>query len=288
MAAGASMEATAVVDGSFLKGRRHSVFGADGVPIGLLTSGVGHGLLLVHGGMSQIEAWEPAWDLLSKRWQVTAMDRRGRGASGDAGAYVINHEYDDIAAVASVLADQHGGPIDVFGHSYGATCTLGAAARGAAFRRVVLYEPPKPQTVPGEWVERASTMATDGRAGQAMFSFLTEIVGLSVEQVQGLADQPRSYDVLAIVAATLPREAQALMAIDLLKDAPAVTCPVLLLLGQNSPSWARDITHALTATIANAEVAVLPGQGHEAIDSAPDLVVSALERFLGGLTTPLC
>lgn len=270
-----------------MKGRRHSVIGADGVPIGLLTSGVGRGLLLVHGGMSQIEAWEPAWDLLSKRWEVTAMDRRGRGTSGDAGAYEITHEYDDIAAVASAMADQHGGPIDVFGHSYGATCTLGAAARGAAFRRVVLYEPAGPQTVPGEWLERASTMATTGRAGQAMFSFLTEIIGLSVEQVRRLADQPRAYDVLAIVAATLPREGQALMTIDLLKDAPAVTCPVLLLLGQDSPSWARDVTHALKASIANAEVAVLPGQGHEAIDSAPDLVVSALGRFLGGLATPL-
>jgi alpha-beta hydrolase superfamily lysophospholipase len=52
---------------------------------------------------------------------------------------VINQEYEDITAVASVMADQHGGPIDVFAHSYGATCTLGAAARGAAFRRVVLY-----------------------------------------------------------------------------------------------------------------------------------------------------
>jgi hypothetical protein len=51
-----------------LEGRRHSVIGAGGVSIGLLTSGVGPGLLLVHGGMSQIEAWEPAWDLLSKSY----------------------------------------------------------------------------------------------------------------------------------------------------------------------------------------------------------------------------
>jgi pimeloyl-ACP methyl ester carboxylesterase len=71
------MEVATVVDGSLLKGKRYSVTGADGVPIGLLTSGVGDGLLLVHGGMSQIEAWEPVWDLLSERWQATAMDRRG-------------------------------------------------------------------------------------------------------------------------------------------------------------------------------------------------------------------
>lgn len=84
---------------------------------------------------------------------------------------------------------------------------------------------------------------------------------------------------------TLPREAQTLLTIDLLKEARAVTCPVLLLLGENSPSWARDITQALSRTIGHADVAVLPGQGHEAIDSAPDLVVGSLVRFLGDLAT---
>jgi len=258
--------------GVAVKGIRHSV-------IGLLTAGAGRALLLVHGGMSRLEAWEPVWEVMAQRWRVTAMDRRGRGASGDAVPYTISQEYDDIAAVAALLAEQQGGPIDVFAHSYGATCALGAAARGALFRRAAFYEPPGPQTNSRAWVERASAMATDGRAGHAMFSFLTEIVGLSAAQVAELRDAPRAYDVLPIVSRTLPREARAIMGADLLEDARAVTCPVLLLLGENSPSWARDITHELAATIARAEVAVLPGQGHEAIASAPDLVVGELARF---------
>lgn len=262
-----------------MEGRRHSVIGAGGVGIGLMTAGAGRPLLLIHGGMSRLEAWEPMWEVMAQRWRVTAMDRRGRGASGDAEPYTIGQEYDDIAAVAALLAEQQGGPIDVFAHSYGATCALGAAARGTAFRRVALYEPPGPQTNSRAWVERASAMATDGRAGQAMFSLLTEIIGLSNEQVAELRDIPRAYDVLPIVSATLPREARAIMSVDLLKDARAVTCPVLLLLGENSPSWAGDITYELAATIAKADVAVLPDQGHEAIASAPDLVVGELGRF---------
>ena len=59
-----------------------------------------------------------------------------------------------MAAVAELLADEQGGPVDVVGHSYGATCVLGAAARGARFRRVALYEPPGPQTA-GDQVARA-------------------------------------------------------------------------------------------------------------------------------------
>src|ERR1019366_6372687 len=144
--------------GVAVEGRRHSVIGADGVSIGLLTAGTGPVLLLVHGGMGRLEGWEPMWGGLAGRWRVTAMDRRGRGTSGDAEPYALSKEYDDIAAVAACLAEEADGPVDVFAHSYGATCTLGAAAQGAPFRRMALYEPPGPQANPREWVERATAL----------------------------------------------------------------------------------------------------------------------------------
>jgi pimeloyl-ACP methyl ester carboxylesterase len=59
-------------------GRRHSVIGADGTSIGLLTAGAGPALLLVHGGMGRLEGWGPIWPALAERRLVTAMDRRGR------------------------------------------------------------------------------------------------------------------------------------------------------------------------------------------------------------------
>ena len=61
-----------------MDGRRHEVSGSGGVPIGLLTAGEGPPLLLVHGGVGQIERWAPLWDLLADHRRVTAMDRRGR------------------------------------------------------------------------------------------------------------------------------------------------------------------------------------------------------------------
>ena len=99
-------------------------------------------MLLVHGGMGSIEGWASVWEALAAQFRVTAMDRRGRGSSGDADAYTLDTEYADVAAVAELLADEQGGPVDVIGHSFGATCVLGAAARGARFRRVALYRRP--------------------------------------------------------------------------------------------------------------------------------------------------
>jgi len=263
-------------------GRRHSVAAPDGVRIGLLTAGTGPALLLVHGGMGRIERWAPMWGALTARWRVTAMDRRGRGSSGDAETYALSKEYDDIAAVAASLAADEAGPVDVFAHSYGATCTLGAAARGAPFRRIALYEPPGPQTASRDWVERSAALVAEGRIGRAMVSFLTEIIGLTAGQIKELRNAPGAYDIFPIVTATMPREAQALTTVDLLSAAAAISCPVLLLLGERSPPWAGDITRALAAALPAADLAVLPGQGHEAVDSAPELVVSELRRFFGG------
>jgi pimeloyl-ACP methyl ester carboxylesterase len=70
-----------------VEGTGRSVIGSNGVNIGLLTAGTGPTLLLVHGGMGQIERWEPASDLLTSRWRATALDRRGRGTSGDREPY---------------------------------------------------------------------------------------------------------------------------------------------------------------------------------------------------------
>ncbi len=253
--------------------------GADDVSIGLLTAGSGPALLLVHGGMGRLEQWEPVWSTLAEHRQVTALDRRGRGSSGDTEPYSLRKEFDDIAAVANHLAEEQDAPVDVFAHSYGATCALGAAARRAPFRRIALCEPPGPQTVPREWVERATGLVSDGKPGRAMFSFITEIVGLSAERFEGYRNAPGAHDVLPIVTATLPREAEALTSVDLLGLAAQVTAPVLLLLGTKSPPWAGEITRALAATLATAELVSLPDQGHDAIDSAPDLIVSELRRF---------
>lgn len=91
-----------------------------------------------------------------------------------------------------------------------------------------------------------------------MFGFLTEIVRLTPEQMTQLAATPRSCHVLAIVTNTLTREGPTLSATD--PTRPRGEKPVLLLPGETSPPWAREITHQLGATIPGAEIGPLPGR----------------------------
>ena len=265
-----------------MDGHRHTVTSADGTEIGLLTAGDGPELLLVHGGMGCIESWAPLWEPLTSRWQVTAMDRRGRGSSGDtppngAGPYDLSREFEDVEAVAASLAG--GDAVDVFGHSYGAVCALGAAADGAPIRRLALYEPPGPPTVPASWRERMLPMIEAGQPGRAMMSFLTEIIGLSGEEIAALRDAPRGYDVMPIVSATMPRESKALSDVDLKALAAGVEVPVLLILGSASPAWAQDLTAEVAAALTHETLAVLDGQGHDAINQAPLLLIDQLTGF---------
>ncbi len=250
-----------------------SVLSADGTSIGFVTEGAGPPLLIVHGGMRSSNGWEPLLAALAPERTVTALDRRGRGRSPDAGsAYSLATEAADIAAVASMLADEHGGPVDAFGHSYGALVLLAAAAAGAPLRRLAVYEPPGPETLPPEVERRITRHISDGEVGRAVVVFLTEIVGMPREQILAMRDSPVAAESVAIAESTFVREAGAITAMDIPALAPAVTQPVLLILGENSPGWARIVTDQLDESLPVSRRVVLPGQGHEAVDSAPATV----------------
>jgi hypothetical protein len=78
----------------------------------------------------------------------------------------------------------------------------------------------------------------------------------------------------------LPREAAALAAAGLPALAAAVTAPRAARPRRGQSRLAHDITRSLNAALRESELTVLPGLGHEAIDSAPELVSSELQRFL--------
>ena len=122
--------------------RRARVVAPDGTPIAVFSAGAGRPLVLVHGTTADHRTWRVVGPDLATRWRLHAIDRRGRGDSGDEdpGHYAIEREFDDLAAVAEALAAEAGGPVDVVGHSLGGRIALGASLRTAAIRRIVAYE----------------------------------------------------------------------------------------------------------------------------------------------------
>src|ERR1700733_1955907 len=82
------------------------VISKDGTPIAYQRSGKGAPLVLIHGTGASSERWKPILPALEEHFCVYAVDRRGRGASGDAHSYAIQREFDDVAAVVDSIGDR--------------------------------------------------------------------------------------------------------------------------------------------------------------------------------------
>lgn len=178
------------------------VVSRDGTPIAVWKSGGGPPLVLVHGAAADHSRWAPVLGALGEHFTVLALDRRGRGQSGDSAVYAIEREYEDVAAVAEWVGDQ----VSVLGHSYGAVCALEAARLTGAITRLVLYEGPLGflQTDP-DVVARLRALLDAGQADELLGLFMREVAGLTAEQVELLRSLP-AWEARLAVAGTIPRE----------------------------------------------------------------------------------
>jgi pimeloyl-ACP methyl ester carboxylesterase len=181
----------------------------DGTRIGYRTSGAGAPLVLVHGATADSTVMSLLTPLLEQHFTVHAMDRRGRGLSGDAPTYDIVLEYADIAAVVDACARAAGQTVSLYGHSYGAVCALGAALRTSNVERLFLYEPgfgavlsPEPGVL-----DRVDDLVAAGQDDAALEHFYRAAVGMSVEDVAAMRSQPSWRARLATVP-TISREAR--------------------------------------------------------------------------------
>jgi pimeloyl-ACP methyl ester carboxylesterase len=247
----------------------------------------GHGdqpLVLVHGATSDHTRWAPMLHLLEPHATVCAIDRRGRGASGDAGGYDIEREFEDVAAVVEAVANDAGVAVDVFGHSYGALCSLEAALLTPDIRRLALYEPPIASSGGpdlGDLLDVLEGLIADGRREEAAERFVRDAVGSPEDELELL----KATDVWAVRVAnihTVLRELRAVAAYTF--DAArfrTMTVPALVLLGGEQVGSVRDSVTSVAATLPNASLTVLEGQHHMAMDTAPELLIERLLEFFG-------
>jgi pimeloyl-ACP methyl ester carboxylesterase len=248
----------------------------DGTRIGFWRSGTGPPLLLVHGTTADHTRWRPVLPLLEPHATVYAVDRRGRGASGDAPDYAVEREFADIAAVVDAI----GGPVDVLAHSYGALCSLGAALHTAGMRRLVLYEPPVLQPVRSAADDRMAELLADGRRAEVVRTFFREIVGVDEQQLQLMMTAP-SWPSRVAAAHTVVRERLIDQAYRFDPEPySGLGVPTLLIAGGDSPPFLQASTAAVAAAVPGVRVVVLEGEQHVAMDSAPERFVAAVLGFL--------
>ncbi len=257
------------------------VVSKDGTPIGYLRRGAGPPLLLVHGGTADHRRWSSISPRLEQDFSVYAMDRRGRGGSGDAPEYDIMREAEDVAAVVEAIGE----PVYVLGHSYGAICSLEAALLTDEVRKLVLYEPPLPtgtRSVPAGLPERIQALLDRGDLEAALELYMVEVVRMPAHELALYRQLPMWTGRIAL-APTIARE----IAIDWTYRFDAsrfarLQVPTLLLLGGDSPPLFSQATESLDSALPDGRVVILPGQQHIAMDTAPELFLGEVLQFLHG------
>jgi pimeloyl-ACP methyl ester carboxylesterase len=241
-------------------------------------------LLLVHGATADHTTFRAVAPIFGRSRPTFAIDRRGRGASGDGPDYAIEREFEDVAAVAEMLARSADGPVDVLGHSYGGRCALGASLLTDAIRRVVAYEgaplPPGSSYRPEGLLEALRAELDRGDKEGALAGFLAGIVGMSAVDLARYRADP-VWPARVAAAHTILREVEAETSLAASLEAlSAVRIPVLLILGDASRSPFAIGTRAFAARLADAGVAVIEGAAHAAHHTHVATFVAAVEGFL--------
>ena len=250
----------------------------DGTQIACWRGGHGLPLILVHGTAADHTRWATVLPGLRERFTVWAVDRRGRGASGDAAAaYALQREADDLVAVIGAVGE----PVTLLGHSYGANCAVEAVRRTPTVSGLILYEPGFTEAwfAPPGLIARLDALLAAGDGDAAVATFMREVPRVPPEQLELMRERP-SWPGRVKGAHTIPRE---LRAIEGFHFEPAqfreVTTPTLILLGGDTPPEQQRPGRMLAAALANSTLRVLPGQRHTAMDTAPDMFCAEVIQF---------
>jgi pimeloyl-ACP methyl ester carboxylesterase len=256
-----------------------TVTSADGTRIAFWREGSGPPLLLVHGGLCDHFAWYFVVPILAQKFTVYTFDRRGRGGSGDTPPYRAAREREDIAALLRTIGE----PAHLLGHSAGGILALQAAESQRDLRSLILYEPgfviDGARELPSaEILAEMQSLLSAGDRDAALRIAMKEAVGASDAEVEALATGPGWTRLLA-VASAIPNDWMLWQESFAPEKAADMRTRTLMLMGSESPGWLRKGTEAICAALPNAQLVVLPGEGHSAMISAPRAFAEAVIEF---------
>jgi len=264
-----------------ITGTMETATSKDGTKIAFKRTGNGPPLVLVHGSAGDHARWE-LFDVrptLAQHFTVYAMDRRGRGGSGDASQYMPEREFEDVAAVVNSIDE----PVTLLGHSYGAFCALGASLLTDNLHKLILYEPVflvnNHKFVSDDVIDEMEALQAKGYKEELLIFFMKEVARISRNEIEVLRSAP-NWQSRVDAAHTLLRETVAPTRFTFdPRQFSGMTTPTLLLSGSESPAFFKEVTSVVDDMLPHSRIVSFNGHGHVAMNSAPELFIEKVLEF---------
>lgn len=257
-------------------------------------------VILLHGGMGDLQSWPHQQRALRVRYRVVSYSRRHSHPNrntvhpGDR-AHCIDDDIDDFLALQAAL---HLGPSHLVATSYGALLALVIALRAPAqVASLVLAEPPLHRwaraSLVGERLYDAFMQGVWRAAGDAFDSGEPRLAMQLL--TQGMWGRPtmKSWPDDRVDAAM--RNARAMHQLTRMRDPfPALdrsavaqlAMPVLLLQGEQTSALHGQVMNELARGLSAAKRSAIPNAGHGSPNENPEAFTAAVECFLESLKPP--
>ncbi|WP_323055385.1 alpha/beta fold hydrolase [Brucella intermedia] len=235
-------------------------------------------LVILPGVMADARAWMPVADAIDLDTPIFIVNRRGRTPSRSIGAdYNVAIEVEDLVAVVKSI----GGPVHLFGWSYGGLIALEAAAAGLPICSLAVYEPVSRPFAP-ETVQPIITALSQGNTDHAVEIINCDVSGFDRAYVDVLRRTPVWQELCRL---SLPLGSE-LAAIDRFEPNYAsyasINRPVTLILGEQNAGrgpYGTAFERCATA-IPDAAIKRLSGEGHLAHISNPAILAQVVVRAI--------
>jgi pimeloyl-ACP methyl ester carboxylesterase len=136
----------------------------NGVPLSYVDEGTGDPILFVHGGISDLRAWDNIRKRIAAQCRFIAYNQRYFGTApwpDDGRKFSAATHADDLA---QFMAGLNAGPVHVVGWSYGGVITaITAVTNPSLFRSLILYEASLMTVMPADSAEGKAALGMIGR-----------------------------------------------------------------------------------------------------------------------------
>jgi len=239
-------------------------------------------IVFAHGLLMDNSMWDFVTPHFAETCRVICFDFRGQGRSQDPGqGYAIDTLVEDTAALIKALSDK---PVDYVGLSMGGMVGMPLAARYPHLLRSLVLLDTSAQAEPPHnlrkyaamtWIMRAfGVKPLVSRTLPLMFGKTTVNDPAKRELVKHWRRKLSvlKKTILGPIAGVTQRR-------DITQELPKITCPTLIITGEEDRTTPVSCAHHMHAYIAHSELQIIPRCGHSSALEEPEQVVAAMKKF---------